>query len=210
VVSVDKNGKILFRSEPIGGVRCLTTGDFDGAGFKDDIAAPNVGGNIRIFDKARGLVTIIMMKISGEMTDLNEVMAIAAARLSKHSKQDDIVVGGRRGIVACSVSGDILWSYVKWPGKNSSPAVYNLFITDLDGNGLPEVVAGKGSEIFIFANDGTLLDKMAVKGGLDCWKNPGAKMDIADTDNDGKQEIMAVTSEGWFYIFGMAGPEESR
>ena len=48
-----------------------------------------------------------------------------------------------------------------------------------------------------------MLDKLAVNGDLSCWKYPNAKMDIADVNGDGRQEILAVTSEGYFYIFGL-------
>lgn len=51
---------------------------------------------------------------------------------------------------------------------------------------------------------------MIVSGNLSCWKNPNAKMDIADVNNDGKQEIMAGTSEGWFYIFGLEDRHVSK
>jgi hypothetical protein len=66
-------------------------------------------------------------------------------------------------------------------------AVYNLFISYLDGDGRAGFVAGKDDDIFIFSNKGRLLDNMIVSGNLSCCNNPNAKMDIADVNNDGKQ-----------------------
>ena len=203
VTAVDKNGKILFRTKPISKIRCLAVGDFNGDGVEDEVAAPCQSGPTYIFDKAGNIITFVEMKISGEDVDLNEVMTIKAARLYKDSGPDDIVIGGRRGLVAFNARGDILWNYIKWSGGNREPAVYNMFIVDLDGDGNLEVVAGKGNEIFIFSGNGRMLDKITVDGDLSSWQHPNAKMDIADVNGDGSQEILAVTSEGYFYIFGL-------
>ena len=49
-----------------------------------------------------------------------------------------------------------------------------------------------------------------VSGNLSCWKNLNVKMDIADVNSDGKKVIMAVTIEGWFYIFGLEDRHASK
>ncbi|MCM8760903.1 MAG: hypothetical protein NC933_02025, partial [Candidatus Omnitrophica bacterium] len=203
VYSVSKDGKILFSSKPGYGIRCLAAGDFDGDGRKDDLACPLADGTVYIYEKEGELVNVVSMNLLGEKVDLNEAMTIAAGRLAESSECDDIVVGARRGLVVCSPKGKILWSYIKWAGENSAPPVYNLFLSDLDSDGVTEIIAGKGNEIFIFSVKGRLLDKLTVQGRLDCWRNPNSKMDVADLDNDGFKEIIAVTNEGRLYIFAM-------
>jgi hypothetical protein len=210
ISAVDNEGNILFTSKPGPRIRCLTTGCFEKIGKSDSIAVPDEHGTIYVYTRNGGPLMTIEMNIDGKIVDLNEVMTIAAGKLLNENGMDDVVVGGRRGVVACSAQGKVLWSYIKWPGANSASCVYNLFIRDLDGDGTAEVVAGKGNEILIFSNRGRLLDTMKVHGGLDCWQNPNARMDIADINNDGKQEILAVTNKGWFYIFGLSDKKSDR
>jgi len=210
VFAVDKNGKILFQSEKIPGIRCLASGDLSGSGMKDHIAVPARDGTIYVLGIAGSVIRTIPMSISGQVVDLSEVMSIQCGKLNPDSLTDDIVVGGRRGLVARDSDGNILWSYIKWGGQNSAPGIYDLFIADLNGDGTAEVVAGKGNEIFIFSNRGVLLDKLTIQGALGRWKCTNSTMDIADINNDGYKEIIAVTSEGRLYVFGLAKPGQGN
>lgn len=203
VFAVDKNGKILYQTETIKHIRCLASGNLSGSGLKNNIAAPAGDGTIHVFGIAGNGIRAIPMSISGQIIDLNEVMSIQCGKLNLDGLNDDIVLGGRRGLVACDSEGRILWSYIKWAGQNSAPTISELFINDLNGDGNAEVIAGKGNEIFIFSDRGALLDKFAVRGSVGRWQCTNSTMDIADINDDGYKEIIAVTSEGWLYVFGL-------
>lgn len=207
IFSVDKNGKVLFHLKPGEYIRCLTAGDFDGNGKKDDVAVPTWDGTIYIYDKFGYNIKTIIMNIDGEIINLDEVMTIAAGKLNLNGSKDEVIVGGRRGLVACDTYGNILWSYIKWAGWNSSHCIYDLFITDLNNDGNTEVIAGKGDKILILSNKGGLLDELTLDGILSRWKYPNSTMDIADINNDGSKEIIAVTDKGMLYVFSLEKEE---
>jgi outer membrane protein assembly factor BamB len=201
ISAVNNNGDILFRTKPGKYIRCIATVDFYGDGNKDQIAVPDVSGTVYMYELSGIPVSTIPVVVDGEIVDLNEVTSIASGRLSKNHSRDSIVIGGRRGIVAFNMDGGVLWSYIRWPGRNAAARIDNLLIEDLNGDGEMEVVAGKGGELFVFSNTGALISRFSLEGGLSSWKHPNAKIDIADVTGDGYKEIIAVTSAGRLYIF---------
>jgi hypothetical protein len=201
ISAVNNNGDILFRTKPGKYIRCIATVDFYGDGNKDYIAVPDVSGTVYIYGRSGMLVNTIPVVVNDEIIDLNEVTSIASGRLNKNHTRDSIVIGGRRGIVAFDMDGSVLWSYIRWKGRNSASKIENLLIEDLNGDGEMEIVAGKGRELFIFSNTGSLISKFSLKGDLSSWQHPNAKIDIADVTGDGYKEIIAVTNAGRLYVF---------
>ena len=202
VFAIDRNGNIIFKNAEIygGHVRCLVAGNFTGSGIKDNIAVPTATGIVYILSKTGKTIRRFETVINGEAVNMSEPTEILAGKLVEGNITDEIVLSGRRGLAAFDANGKVLWSYFKGlPGGR----VDDLYLSDLDGDGKNEIIAGKWNVIIILSNEGILIDKVSLTGELSKWKSDRPTVDVADINNDGYPEIMAVTDEGYFYIIGI-------
>ena len=94
------------------------------------------------------------------------------------------------GVVASDTDGNILWTHPPSNGLN------DLWVADLDGDGLDEVIVGYNGSIglHVLAGTGELL-----------WKNQEIKnvwsVCAADLDGDGKAEVIGTSAIGKVHVF---------
>jgi len=91
--------------------------------------------------------------------------------------------------------------------RGPNPPSEPIALSDLDGDGKAEVLAGFGDKVTIFKGDGTLF--AGWPQSLATADNPYATvkgMPIAgDLDGDGAKEVIVATLEGFIYVWGRNG-----
>jgi hypothetical protein len=220
IVAISGAGKELFRTTigHLSNRMQLTTGDLDGDGIKNEVAAVGDNNNSKIYilDRDGKVVNVIPMAIGNGIPF--SASKIICGKLIGNSNVDEIVVGGFQGIIVYDTKGNKLWDfdakegYDIWEGEGSyMQGIYHLFISDLDSDGKAELITGVADKILVFSNRGELIDEMTVDGIIKGYATHGVcdnpSMDIADINNDGFQEIIAVTTKGKIYIFGLKDRE---
>lgn len=210
VLAVNGAGKVLFKtkipdSRPVHNwnysAASFATGEFTGNGIKNGIVA--LGGSdyskIYILDKTGRVNDIVSLEIRNSARSLFAKKVITGQLISD-SNADEIVAVGNQGILAYDAQGNKLWEYII-----TSNGAAHMFISDLYSDGKSELIAGMDNKILILSNQGELIDELRVEGNMKgaSWGSDNPAMDIADINNDGYQEIIAVTTEGKLYVFGI-------
>jgi len=82
-----------------------------------------------------------------------------------------------------------------------------FFVEDLDGDGLPDFTFRSGTRLYAYSHEGKFMWSYKIRnpGG-----NGGAKHGAADTDGDGRMEVVALDSAGVLVILDGAGGNPER
>ena len=124
-------------------------------------------------------------------------MEIRTARLRANATRDLLLFGIWVGsLVAADTNGAILWNYSPPPRSG----IDDVWVADLDGDGLDEVVVGYNGSIGLHVLDGRgkLLWKNQQIGN--CWG-----VCAADLEGDGRPEVLSTSARGWVHVFKSDG-----
>lgn len=124
-------------------------------------------------------------------------MQIRTARLRAEAPRDLLLFGIWVGsLVAADTNGAILWNYSPPPRSG----IDDVWVADLEGDGLDEVIVGYNGSIGLHVLDGRgkLLWKNQQIGN--CWS-----VCAADLDGDGSPEVVSTSSRGWVHVFKSDG-----
>ena len=159
------------------------------------------------------------LTIAGAGTVLISQPVIADLGLTPGFAQ--IVFGTKSGLLyVLRHNGDGSWSPAPgWPKSVGAHIASSPAVADLDGDGIPEIVVGFGSNYdpshqggaSAFRRDGTLMWSVATapfSDGTNNWTHAPVygTPAIGDVDGDGLNEVVALTREGNLYVWDTTAP----
>ncbi|MBI5023202.1 MAG: VCBS repeat-containing protein [Candidatus Magasanikbacteria bacterium] len=159
----------------------LAVGDVDADGVKDLVVGQHsVGNEIRIFDlqgkqKGQGFYGVY----KGYAGGVN--LAVAGSQIVAATTRD-------------SLEGKLLKKWTAFIG--SVKGGVNIAAGDINGDGIAEIVAGRGSgkpEIKVFSMSGKQIGKSWL--GASAKGKTGIGVAVSDVDNDGTGEIVSLSTE---------------
>lgn len=126
------------------------------------------------------------------------VSAPMAANLDISDQELEIIVPffdpqtSRYAIHALNHDGTFFWSTpfertITHPGLQSSVDLSPNAIGDIDGNGIPEIVAAVGDQVFVIEPDKSILFEADLNNDTYCISSAPA---LADLDRDGRHEVI--------------------
>jgi hypothetical protein len=178
----------------------IAFGDFDGDGYKDDVAAVGSdawNANATAFAGNNGSVIF-------HITDNLVMYSLTAVDLD-HDGRDELAIGRRGDVTTYRWNGTwgqtmTSWSDYLWRATQPNYETYELSVADLDGDGYQDDIAvGDTDYIMAFHNDSSML-----------WNYSGVwgtinSMSIGDIDDDGKLDIFGGGSAETVWALNMTG-----
>jgi hypothetical protein len=98
-------------------------------------------------------------------------------------KKEIIVATYKEGVIALDDDGKLLWNY----GRDNT--VTSVYFSDLDGDGVVDVLAASNPYLYMFTPDGKVKLKLDIGGGAMIIQS-------ADLEGDGFEEIVTATKGG--------------
>ncbi|MFZ5477894.1 MAG: FG-GAP repeat domain-containing protein [Myxococcota bacterium] len=170
-------------------VGSLTDDDGDGDADADDV--PDVAF---ITYSGSGSTPVVLRVVSGDGGD--EILAVSASDIQltgglalgdlDGDGWQDIVVALTNGVRAYDADGNVLWSNTRLGGYIYGSYSDNPAISDMDGDGRPEVIMGSA----IVDADGRLVGAGEHGIGGKDGTNVGTASFAVDVDGDGEQEVV--------------------
>jgi hypothetical protein len=192
--------KLLWKFEMDYGGCEIESIDMNGDGL-DDVVDATRGPLVYVIDSFGELIwSYNTGEIVVEVLDVGDIDFDGKA---------DVVLGAYTGVYAINNEGNLLWYYKTTIGPYSSPAIADVEIGDINGDGVNEIaVATYGTDLYpgyilIFYNNGSICWRY----NLDDFATPVTQrlgtynVAFADLDNDGTNEIVTSTID--HYIFAI-------
>lgn len=183
-----ENGKIVWDTvlpaPPEWGMTTLAVGDLDGDGRREVVTGDRDGDLICL--RGTGDLAWIYRK------DLGKLSSSSLVDIDRDGRVEILTGTEKTGLVCLSSSGTERWRTGKGPG--GSPVV-----CDLDGKDGVEIVIGIGSALCAFDSSGKSLWSYPMKREID------SAISVADIDDDGSIEVLAVDLSGTFVCLSSAG-----
>lgn len=148
-------------------------------------------------------------KILWRVKSIDQIFGTASFKDLNHDKVDDVIIGGRSAEYWAidGKTGDILWKFDKKRGAKKWYGFYNSqFITDLDNDGIEDILTSNGGDVMVAPYDpNRAVGHLVVVSSRDGHLIAKAPMP------DGKETYMSVSAlrnpDGKDYrvIFGTGG-----
>jgi hypothetical protein len=188
----------------------MATGDINGDGKPDVVAAANLGvpgqlaGVYVMLGRGDGsFTTPTLWPWAYTGVDLGPILALAVADLNGDQKPDIVTAHAFVGsgtdtpyaminvwLQTQTKKGNFgfgnqqafgIWSY-SYQGPTS------VTVSDVDGSGKPEIIVGSGGAVDVWRYGSGLLQHYSVPGGFGWYYSPAA---VGDVNGDGKPDVVA-------------------
>lgn len=178
----------------------IVVGDLDGNGFMDVAAAANVTHNVAVFFQGPGVGSICQNFTAKVLDSVGlSPFRIAAADVDRDGLFDLVTANldsDDLSIVLQVSPGEFDSLHpilLQDPGRLFQPA--GIAVGDLDGNGLPDVIAGPfvSNNVSVFYQDAPLLFR--VNPLRDSNIREPIFVDIADLDGDGRLDVISANQQ---------------